>query len=242
MKELILSKLKEIEEKEHVKIILAVESGSRAWGFSSVDSDYDVRFIYVRKVNDYLRLDKNRDVIEWQLDDVYDINGWDLQKALFLLYRSNPTLFEWASSPIVYKKTDEWKKIEKIMFTYFNPQKSLYHYINTAKKNYRSFDKKVKLKKYFYVLRPLFCCSYIIKNLTSPPVLFEQLDFGEINKEVKQLLERKKNSQESQVITRIAVIDDYIERSLQMYENTSLPSNKSNYKILDDLFLDIVLK
>ena len=92
--ETIIRKLHEIEKTENVRILLAVESGSRAWGFASPDSDYDVRFIYVRPKEDYLRLEKIRDVIELPLDDVLDINGWDLQKALRLLYKSNPTLFE----------------------------------------------------------------------------------------------------------------------------------------------------
>ena len=81
MEKLIVSKLQEMEEKENIRILLAVESGSRAWGFASPDSDYDVRFIYVRKKEDYLRLDERRDVVEGQLDDVFDINGWDVKKA-----------------------------------------------------------------------------------------------------------------------------------------------------------------
>ena len=104
MKDIILSKLEEIENKENVKIILAVESGSRAWGFASKDSDYDVRFVYLRKLEDYLKLEKSKDTIEWQLDDTLDINGWDLKKALQLIYDSNPTIFEWLSTPIIYKK------------------------------------------------------------------------------------------------------------------------------------------
>ena len=80
-------KLKEIEEQEHVTILHAVESGSRAWGFASPDSDYDVRFIYVRTMEDYLRLDEPRDVIEWQMDEVLDINGWDLRKTLKHFHR-----------------------------------------------------------------------------------------------------------------------------------------------------------
>ena len=86
MKDIILRELKKIEEQENVKIIMAIESGSRAWGFASPDSDYDVRFIYVRKEEDYLKLEKTRDVIEWKLDDVLDINGWDIKKALQLLH------------------------------------------------------------------------------------------------------------------------------------------------------------
>ena len=85
----IQEKLSEIEARENVKVLLAVESGSRAWGFASPDSDYDVRFIYVRPMEDYLRLDEPKDVIEWQLDEVLDINGWDLKKALVQFRRGN---------------------------------------------------------------------------------------------------------------------------------------------------------
>lgn len=94
MRKKIQTQLRRIEEEESIKILLAVESGSRAWGFASPDSDYDVRFIYIRRMEDYLKLEKVRDVIELPMDDVLDMNGWDLQKTLRLLYKSNPTLFE----------------------------------------------------------------------------------------------------------------------------------------------------
>ena len=113
--EIIPAKLEEIERRENVKIIHCIESGSRAWGFASPDSDYDVRFIYVRPLDHHLRLEKTRDVIEWQLDDTLDINGWDLQKALRLLHSSNPTLFEWNSSTIVYKTTPQWAAISAVI-------------------------------------------------------------------------------------------------------------------------------
>ena len=121
----ILEKLGEIEKKENVKVLYAVESGSRAWGVESPDSDYDVRFIYVRPMADYLRLDEPKDVIEWQLDEVLDINGWDLQKTLRLLYKSNPTLYEWINSPICYIKTDFTEKIKPIMNEYFSVKNSI---------------------------------------------------------------------------------------------------------------------
>ena len=100
----IQEQLREIEKRENVCILHAVEYVSRAWGFASPDSDYDVRFIYVRPVEEYLRFDEPRDVIEWQLDEVLDINGWDLKKALRQFYKGNATLFEWSNSPVVYRK------------------------------------------------------------------------------------------------------------------------------------------
>ena len=106
--------LRKIEKQEGVRILYAVESGSRAWGFASPDSDYDVRFIYVRPAGDYLRLDEIRDVIEWQMDEVLDINGWDLRKALRQFARGNATLFEWSGSPEIYKTTRDWEDIRQV--------------------------------------------------------------------------------------------------------------------------------
>ena len=116
----ILEELQKIEETENVKIMMAVESGSRAWGFESPDSDYDVRFIYIRKPEDYLKLEGIRDVIEWKLDETLDINGWDLKKALQLLYKSNPTIFEWCASPIIYFSRVEFNWLKELLPEYFS--------------------------------------------------------------------------------------------------------------------------
>ena len=133
-----MSKLQEMEEKENIRILLAVESGSRAWGFASPDSDYDVRFIYVRKKEDYLRLDERRDVVEGQLDDVFDINGWDVKKALRLLYKSNPTVFEWCASPIIYRTSPEFEQLKTLLPLYFSKKKGFYHYQHMAETDYRA--------------------------------------------------------------------------------------------------------
>lgn len=99
MRKVIIEKLQQIEKQENVRILHAVESGSRAWGFESPDSDFDVRFIYVRPRDYYLKLEQTRDVLEFPINDLLDVNGWDLQKALRLLHRSNPSVFEWFKSP-----------------------------------------------------------------------------------------------------------------------------------------------
>ena len=131
-------KLNEIEAKEGVRILHAIESGSRAWGFASPDSDYDVRFVYVRPQTDYVRLDEPRDVIEWQLDDVLDINGWDLKKALKMFAKGNATIFEWSNSPIVYRTTKEWERIREISRQYFSEKTAINQYYGTAKARIRS--------------------------------------------------------------------------------------------------------
>lgn len=232
MKEKIQEQLRRIEEAENIKILLAVESGSRAWGFASPDSDYDVRFVYIRRPEDYLRLDAVRDVIELPIDDVLDINGWDLQKTLRLLYKSNPTLFEWFSSPIVYQKTEFADKFRELMMHYFSSKKTLYHYISMAEGNYREYlqGEIVRAKKYFYVLRPVLACRWILDRGTPPPMLFselikEKLPIELINP-VNQLLELKMNSFEVKLIKRITKINEYLD--------TSIPSIKSAVRLLDD--------
>lgn len=250
MTNIILEKLKEIEACENVRIIHAVESGSRAWGFASPDSDYDVRFIYVRDISYYLKLEKARDVIEWQLDETLDINGWDLQKALRLLHTSNPTLFEWNSSPIVYKTTDDWNKIRAQINAYFSTKSGLYHYLSTANHNYREFLKgeTVKLKKYFYVIRPLLACKWILDKKCPPPMLFTELAESELEPDMKGIIENllnmKINTPEIGEGKRIVRLNEYIENNLTLLKTTidSMPrEHKANWDTLDKLFLSIVL-
>lgn len=249
MEKLIKSKLKEIEEKENIRILHCVESGSRAWGFASPDSDYDVRFIYVRPEEFYLRLDKTRDVIEWQLDDTLDINGWDISKALTLLHKSNPTLFEWNSSPIVYKTTGQWKRISDIINRYFVAKAGLYHYLSTAKGNYREYLKgeTVRLKKYFYVLRPLLACKWILAKGTPPPMLFSTLMDKYLEEavvpDVKNLLNLKMSEPEISEGKRLDRVNGYIERSIQEIEEKIrlLPAARNDgWDELNEIFLSLL--
>jgi len=249
VQEIIPAKLKEIEARENIRVIHCVESGSRAWGFASPDSDYDVRFIYVRPIEYYLRLDKTRDVIEWQLDETLDINGWDLQKALRLLHSSNPTLFEWNNSPIVYKTTPEWAEISAIIGHFFQKKAGLYHYLSTAKKNYREYLKgdMVKLKKYFYVLRPILACRWILEKQTPPPMLFSALADACLDEAlvpaVTDLLRLKMETPEIGLGPRIDIINDYLDASIEEVDRLiqAIPGDeKVTWDELNRLFLEAV--
>ena len=220
MKELIIEKLDEIEQTEGIKILHAVESGSRAWGFPSPDSDYDVRFIYVRKPEFYLKLEKTRDVVELPINDMLDINGWDLSKTLQLLHSSNPTLFEWMSSPVVYRQTDFIDQLRPIMDQYFSCKSGLYHYLSMAEGNYREYLKgeTVRAKKYFYVLRPVLACKWILRTHTKPPMLFRELVDAELDEALKPAVERlldlKMNAPEIKEIPRVSELNDYLDRAI----------------------------
>ncbi len=248
MREKIARKLCEIERAESVRIIAAVESGSRAWGFASPDSDYDVRFLYVRREEDYLRLDPLRDVIEWQLDDVYDISGWDIQKALRLLQRSNPTLHEWCVSPIVYRDSAEFDGIRALAGDYLSPRKCLGHYLHMAENNHRGYfqGEQVKLKRYFYVLRPLLAARWVLKRGTQPPMRFDQLMEAELDPALRpavdDLLERKRNAAETEVIPCIPELNDFLRAGLEETRAAlaSAPDRQGDWEALNRCFLHLV--
>lgn len=249
MREIIIEKLNEIEEKENVTILYAAESGSRAWGFASSDSDYDVRFIYLRREADYLRLDQTSDVIQWQLDDVLDISGWDLKKTLQLLYKSNPTIFEWCSSPIVYMKKDTIIPFLEILPQYFSPKKSMYHYWNTANTHLQRYfqEGEAVLKKYFYVMRTLLATQWIYHNNTPPPMLLSELMEAElepsIQSEVERLLEIKKETPEADRVSVNPILVEYIEEQVlatkKMAENAEV-AKEHGWEELNQVFREMV--
>ncbi len=211
-----------IERQNHVRILLAVESGSRAWGFASPDSDYDVRFIYMQEPKEYLCIDARKDTIEWQLDEVLDINGWDLKKALLAFAKGNPNIMEWANSPIIYRKVSEWDAIREAAMQYFSEKSALCHYYGTANNTYLSFltGEQIRYKKYFYALRPLLCCRWIERYHEAPPMEFEQLlklfdgTEAELNDQllaaIRELLSRKTVTEEKDLNPQMPAIIDFI--------------------------------
>ena len=249
MKDLIIEKLKEIEKDADIRILHAVESGSRAWGFPSPDSDYDVRFIYVRRPEFYLKLEKTRDVIEFPINDMLDINGWDLNKTLQLLHGSNPTLFEWMSSPIVYRHTDFLQQLTPYLDDYFSCKSGLYHYLSMAEGNYRDYLKGdlVKAKKYFYVLRPVLACKWILDKGTRPPMLFRELMESQLEEslkpQVQKLLDLKMNAPEIKLIPRVDVINQYLDHAIEQIKEQiiAIPQDKNpDWDALNALFLQVL--
>lgn len=249
IKKEILEKLEEIEQQENVKVLYAVESGSRAWGVESPDSDYDVRFVYIRTKEDYLSLQEKRDVIEWQLDEVLDINGWDLRKTLIQFRKGNATLFEWANSPVVYKTTDAWELISEVGKKYFSKKVALYHYYGTANSTFCQFlqGEEIKYKKYIYALRPLLACKYIEQYETIPPVKFEDLLKQQLPKElsgeIQTMLTIKANSDEKDLKPRMPVIHNYIQEEIKRYEQISkeMEDDRSgDWSALEQIFLEVL--
>lgn len=247
--EIILNKLSEIENTYRVTVLFAVESGSRAWGFSSPDSDYDVRFVYVRTLEDYLKLEKTRDTIEFQEDEVYDINGWDLKKALQLMYDSNPSIFEWCVSPIVYKTSDAFEKLKAISKNYYSFKKNLYHYWHMANSNFQNYlqGESVRIKKYFYVIRPLLAAKWVMEKGTQPPMLFSELVKEELPPElhntIQNLLDLKQNTSEMGVSSKIQELDEFIDKEFVLIKKAADEAEAINrdWDLLNKFFYNQVM-
>jgi uncharacterized protein len=244
MESIIRDKLKEMEQAYNVKILYACESGSRAWGFPSPDSDYDVRFIYVHPKEYYQSIDEQRDVIELPINDLLDINGWELRKALRLFRKSNAPLYEWLQSPIVYAQhTDFVIGVKGLMPGYFSPRATMHHYLSMTKSVFENdlAAGEVRLKKYFYALRPILACRWIADRRDVPPMEFGKLRVllkNDLNKAVDELLKQKTFVDEKYMITAIELINEFIKDEIAYCEKAvpALISSNADSEMLNSLF------
>jgi len=245
----ILERLAVIEQTEAVRILYACESGSRAWGFASPDSDYDVRFIYVRPCDWYLSIDleHRRDVIERPIEDVLDINGWDLRKALQLMQKSNPPLFEWLHSPIVYRAHPGFREaLLALTPAYYSPLGCAWHYLHMARGNDRAYlqGEQARLKKYLYVLRPLLAVRWLESGRGVVPMPFRDLvetliPPGELRDAIEHLLRLKQSGAELAWGPRIPALSDWIKAELaRLVEGPAalVPTAKPGVEPLNALF------
>ncbi len=249
MKEKILEKLKQIELEKDVKILFAVESGSRAWGFASSDSDYDIRFIYKHKLEYYLSLWEKPDVIEFMTEDDLDGSGWDLRKSVKLLAKSNAPLIEWLFSPVVYFQNDDFvKQMQDLAVECFSPIAVLHHYLGTTK-NFMEVCgmEEVKLKSYFYALRTALAGKWIIETNTFPPVDFADLlpiAPQNIREKILELQHIKANQDEKYLHPKEKLITDFLLETLKFNQENAnkLGTGKKKSEELDLVFREYLIQ
>lgn len=248
----ILRRMHAAEAEHGVRVLLAVESGSRAWGFESPNSDYDARFIYVHPRDWYLSVDleDKRDVIEYPIVDDIDLNGWDLRKALRLFSKSNPAFAEWIQSPIIYSETSSFSsEARRLLPSVYSCEHGIYHYRSMAKTNYRGYLRAdlVPLKKYFYVLRPLLSVRWLEQYHCPAPIEFHKLlhlidgDVGLLN-DIHALLDRKRAAPEMGMEAPVATIHRFVESELERLEAIvpAVSSKSGMHPALNDLFRRIL--
>ena len=242
-----------LEDEQGLRILLAVESGSRAWGFPSPDSDYDVRFLYLRERDWYLAIEARRDVIELPIEGLYDINGWDLKKALHLLIKPNPVLHEWLESPLVYRQDPlAVAKLRNLADRTRHQRPGTHHYLSLGDGQYERFiagKDCVALKKYFYALRPALALRWLRLNPDQrPPMNVAALRAGialpaEIESFLDELIARKAVSKELGEGPRIALLDAFLEEEFARAREANPPKTRPDAQLLAEanaLFLELV--
>lgn len=248
MENKIIEYLKQVEKEKNISILLACETGSRAWGFPSPDSDYDIRFIYKHEKNWYLSLNDKKDSIERMFDNnEFDLSGWDLKKSLNLLWKSNPPLLERIQSPIIYISNDKFHKgIKELANSTYSKIATMHHYLSMSKKMYSEIigQKEVKLKKLFYALRAATACKWIEEKEEIPPIVFkimlEQLEIDSALKhQILSLIELKSSKNEDYFHKQELEINSFIEKCIAQADKVanSLPSAKGNIEELNSFFV-----
>ncbi|MEI7473328.1 MAG: nucleotidyltransferase domain-containing protein [bacterium] len=247
MKNKIKNILENIEKEENIKIIFAIENGSRAWKMESKDSDYDVRFVFVRPLQEYIQINKPCDVIndfynsdgikDSQKDALIDISGFDIFKYMKLLANSNPTTIEWLMSDIIYYG-ERKESLKEYVLKNFSPLTLFHHYKSLCNNNYSDFIKntsKVTYKKYLYAFRGLINALWVYHNKSVPSINFietvEQSEYllgKNVYLKLREIIELKSQGKEKDIISNIDFIDEYIENFLNTnYDNL----NKNNLDI-----------
>lgn len=253
MRAAITQRLAEVEARHGVRVLYAIESGSRAWGFPSPDSDYDVRFIYVHPRDWYLSVNEARDVIEEGVDAMdFDVAGWDLRKTLRLFLKANPALWEWLVSPITYRDDGEVaRRLREIAAEGYSPKALAYHYLHIAQEKERrqiAAKQTVKAKKYVYALRPLLALDWLRETETLPPMAMPEIMTGvtlpdDVRQAIHDLVEHKAATPEGAPIDRVPLLDEWMEEAYErgrVYAD-SAPVRQTDKRELDEFFRQIVL-
>ena len=244
-------RLARIQNEEGVRPLLAIESGSRAWGFPSPDSDFDVRFIYVRPREDYLALRPVRDVIERPIVDEIDLSGWDVRKALGLMLKHNAVVSEWIESPILYRETDPFiARLAELGDRFFDPRGYARHYASLGEQSAKRWlreGQSVTIKKYFYALRPAMAIRCLrIDASQRPPMRLQDLmakcDLpAGLAEQINELVAIKATTREAGASKGIAELDAFIADELTRADDVPSRADPDGYeREANALFLDLV--
>ena len=239
--------LNQIAKEKDIRILLACETGSRAWGFPSPNSDFDVRMIYVHRKDWYLSLVEGSDTIEMMSENRdLDITGWDLRKSLRLLWKSNPPLLERIQSPIIYRCDDAFLSgFRALAEKNYSRIASIHHYLSMAKKYFSETleSKEYKLKKLFYALRTATTCKWILDREEIPPVEFEKIINGlvmetALTNRIHELIALKSTKDEAYLHQGEEMVLKFIEECIMVAdkEASKLPPARANMEDLNVFF------
>ena len=244
----VADRLDRVAQAHDVTVLYACESGSRAWGFPSTDSDYDVRIVYVHPRDWYLSIDRERrtDTIDPPIDDEIDLHGWDLRKALGLFRTANPTLLDWLQSPIVYREAERvMARWRTLIPDYYTPRAAGHAYRGMARSiaEQNLAEEPIQHKTYLYVLRALLAVRWAEQDRGPVPVAFDRLVEATVDEEalrdaIDALVARKRAGREREAGPRLPTLHDFVKAELERQADVTFPDAppRPGTAPLNDLF------
>ena len=248
MKTHIINKLTDIAAEQDVRILFACESGSRGWQFPSPDSDYDVRFIYVRPMDGYLSVAGRDEQIGFPVNDELDIYGWDILKVLRLIRKSNTAPFEWLQSPVVYMQQAGFRdELWTLCGQYFDRRSNIHHYLGMARAALDTVvnNNEITIKKLFYVLRSLLAAKWCVERGCIAPMSIRPLT-GLMPENLQlmtdSLIACKSEAPEGLTVAIDPELKQYIDREYEACTQASAEMPKANFDVgpLDAFFRKMI--
>ncbi len=239
--------LADIEHEHGVRVLFACESGSRAWGFASPDSDFDVRFIYVREPDWYLSIERGRDVIEIPISGDMDISGWDLQKALHLARSGNATLSEWLDSPVVYQAEPGFADAMRgVLDLTYRRDRVFMHYKSLTEKNFihARRGKGVRVKKFLYSLRTALAAQWCATRDDRPPMTLAALADALVPQvheraEIDAIVEAKSTLAEKSTYAAPGELAEFLEARIGALADVNVPTAPvADVAVFDEFFIE----
>lgn len=248
MKTTILKRIENITSQHNVRILYSCESGSRGWQFPSPDSDYDVRFIYVRPYNSYLSVSEKKLHLDFPVSNELDIYGWDLRKVLQLIRKSNTTPFEWLQSSIIYTEEDGFRQaLWSLCNQHFSPRGNIHHYLGIAYGALESIENtnEIAIKKLFYVLRPLLAAKWCMeKNSIAPMAIgpLMQMLPESLHLQVQELIVLKGIVNEAHRVVVSPMLRSFIDTEMSriLTATKDIPAVTFGTGLLDDFFINTI--
>jgi len=237
MKTIIVDKLTDIAVKYGIRILYACESGSRGWQFPSPDSDYDVRFIYLRPLDDYLSVAERNDQIGFLTFGELDVCGWDIRKVLQLMRKSNTTPFEWLQSPIVYMQQPGFRdELWTLCKQYFDPRYHMHHFLGIARNALSTVvnHDEIKIKKLFYVLRPLLTAKWCLEKNSIAPITIHPLMSlmpENLQQQIADLITLKATTPEGYLVKIDSELKQFIDREFEVCTQAVNGMPKTSFEV-----------
>ncbi|AQS84695.1 MAG: nucleotidyltransferase domain-containing protein [Acetobacter aceti] len=125
--------LEEIETSLDARIILAMDAGLRGQGMESADSPYRIMFVYVHRLDWYLKLSPGPATVELPASDDFSLTGWDIRHLVETMKQSNATQTTWLNSAAIYRSDqDLLRRLALLQRRVWQPAPALAAEIETA--------------------------------------------------------------------------------------------------------------